>query len=75
MTLMEAVKTGRPFKRTGDKNPGWYMVVERFGRTMIVMQGNATYTRYTRHYEREQDINANDFVIQELIIPKWMEEL
>jgi hypothetical protein len=78
MKLKEAVESGRPFRRTGDKNPGWYMVVEnryKPGTGIIVMQGNASYTRYTRHYEKEQDINADDFEIQELLVPKWIDEL
>lgn len=67
MTLLEAVKTGRPFRRKGET--GWYMIA-RGGR--VVMQGNATYERYTRHVTRESDLEADDFEIEELIIPEWL---
>lgn len=68
MTLLEAVKTGRPFKRR-DKDQ-WCMIYN--GR--IVLQGNAAYLRYTRHVDKESDLQANDFIIQELIIPEWLRE-
>lgn len=68
MKLLEAVKTGRPFRRAGEV--GWYMVVQG----KIVMLSNAGYTRYTRYIDRQDDLEADDFEILPLEIPEWLED-
>ena len=68
MTLLEAINTGRPFKRKNKDQ--WCMIFN--GRS--VLRSNATYLRYTRHLEKEADLKADDFIIEELVIPKWLKE-
>ena len=68
MTLKDAVKTGKLFRRTGETI--WCMIYK--GR--IVLQTNAAYARYTRYISKEDDLKADDFEVKESVLPEWLKE-
>lgn len=68
MTLLEAIKTGRPFKRQSESS--WCVIYK----DNIVMESNVSHNRYTRYLEKESDLFCKDFHIKNVEIPSWIME-
>ncbi len=69
MNLRKAIKSGRPFRRKGNKY--WYLVYNGD----IVWIGNSTYLRRSFGHKIEDDIKADDFELKDIEYPtKYIKE-
>jgi hypothetical protein len=68
MTLLEALQSGRPFRREGENK--WYIAY----RNDICWIGNSTYIRRSFGHKIEDDLKAKDFELKDIFIPEYAQE-